>query len=247
MSSMAPTNRIHKYWHYALVGSVLVLSVSALALVNAYLHLYSTPSYSGISPALLVAGYTSMFLAIFASPIPDYFLVPIYGYLSSIGLFNPVATFLICMVASVLPIPYLAGRLAGRPLLLRGLSYFHIREKDVKAADDWLIEHGPFSIFISTFIPFFYTVASLGAGTLKMNALRFMVLSVAGFGIRFAFLMYIGYSSIEIFTSTFDYSQRALFLLLLAASASYVVGYMGWRMAGRFSWTHRQFVQSGST
>ena len=93
-----------------------------------------------------------MFLAIFASPIPDYILVPVYGYLSSIGVFNPVVTFLVCMVASVLPIPFVAARVAGRPLLLKGLSYLHITEKDINVADEWILEHGRFSIFTSTFI-----------------------------------------------------------------------------------------------
>jgi membrane protein DedA with SNARE-associated domain len=218
--------RTHKYWHYLLVASALGIAVSVLALLNAYLDFNDASSYSGISSSLLVAGYVGMFLTMFASPIPDYILVPIYGYLSSIGVFNPLLTFLICMVASVLPIPFVAGRLAGRPLLLKGLSYFHITEKDIKVADDWLLEHGRFSIFTSTFIPFFYTVASLAAGTLKMSTASFMILSVAGFGIRFAFLEYVGYSSIEIFTASFDFAQRGLFFLVLIISSLYVALYL---------------------
>ncbi len=215
----------HKYWHYLLVASAFGIAVSILALLNAYLDFNNASSYSGISSSFLVAGYVGMFLTIFASPVPDYILVPIYGYLSSIGVFNPFLTFFICMVASVLPIPFVAGRLAGRPLLLKGLSYFHITEKDIKVADDWLLAHGRFSIFTSTFIPFFYTVASLAAGTLKMKTASFMILSVAGFGIRFAFLEYIGYSSIEIFTASFDFDQRSLFFLVLVVSSVYVVVY----------------------
>ena len=203
----------HKYWHYLFVASALAIFVTILALLNAYLHLNNVSSYSGIPSSLLVAGYVGMFLAIFASPIPDYILLPIYGYLSSIGLFNPFATFLICMFASVIPIPFFAGKFAGRPLLLKGLSYFRITARDIKVADDWLLEHGRFSIFTSTFIPFFYTVASLAAGTLKMKTTSFMLLSIAGFGIRFAFLEYVGYSSIDLFTASFDYSQRAAFFL----------------------------------
>lgn len=234
-----------KYWHYVFVASLLALAVSTLALLNAYLHLDNTSYYSGISPSLTVAGYAGMFLTIFASPIPDYVLVPIYGYLSSIGIFNPFTTFLVCMVASVLPIPFVAARLAGRPLLLKGLSYFHITEKQIKVADNWILEHGKFSIFISTFIPFFYTIASLGAGTLKMGTVRFMVLSVAGFGIRFAFLEYIGYSSIEIFMSSFDYSQRLLFSLVLVASLGYAVGYLE-RFWIRSTLARARLVSSGN-
>jgi membrane protein DedA with SNARE-associated domain len=227
VASNVPRTGTHKYWHYLLVASALTIAVSVLALLNAYLDFNNVSSYIGISSSLLVAGYAGMFLTIFASPIPDYILVPVYGYLSSIGVFNPLLTFLVCIVASILPIPFVAGRLAGRPLLLKGLSYFHITEKDIELADDWLVEHGRFSIFTSTFIPFFYTIASLAAGTLKMNAASFMILSVAGFGIRFAFLEYMGYSSVDIFTSSFDYSQRGLFFLVLILSSVYVVAYLG--------------------
>jgi membrane protein DedA with SNARE-associated domain len=218
--------RPHKYWHYLLIVSALSIAISLLALLNAYLDFNNASTYTGIPSSLLVAGYVGMFLTIFASPIPDYVLVPIYGYLSSIGVFNPFLTFFICMLASVLPIPFFAGKVAGRPLLLKGLSYFHITEKDIEVADGWLLEHGRFSIFTSTFIPFFYTVASLAAGTLKMNTTSFMILSIAGFGIRFVFLEYVGYSSIEIFTASFDFAQRGLIFFVLIVSSVYVAVYL---------------------
>lgn len=219
----------HKYWHYLFVVSALAIIVSVLALLNSYLGLNTTSSYStgndGVSSPLLLAGYLGMFLTIFVSPVPDYFLVPIYGYLSSTGSFDPYLTFLVCMVAATLPIEYAAGRFAGRPLLLKSLSYVRITEKDIRVADDWLIEHGRFSIFTCTFIPFFYSVASLAAGTLKMRAGTFLVLSVAGFGVRFAFLEYVGYSSIDLFTASFDYSQRFVFFAVLLASFAYMILY----------------------
>lgn len=210
--------------------SFLIIALSLLALLNAYLRIDTASSYGSseadVSSSFLLAGYLGMFLGIFISPIPDYFLVPIYGYLSSVGVFNPYITFLICLVAAVLPLEYAAGRFAGRPLLLKAISYIRIREKDIKAADDWLIEHGRFSIFTSTFIPFFYSVAALAAGTLRMGARNFLVLSALGFGVRYIFLEYIGYASIDIFTASFDYSQRFVFVSLLVASVAYVVLYL---------------------
>jgi len=59
-----------------------------------------------------------------------------------------------------------------------------------------------------------------------MNATSFMLLSVAGFGIRFAFLEYLGYSSIDMLTSSFDYSQRGLFFLVLVVSSVYAAVYL---------------------
>lgn len=231
--------RPRKYGHYLFVISVLVILMSVLALVNAYFHFNTMTSYNiiqeGVSSSYLLAGYIGMFFTIWISPIPDYVLVPVYGYLSSIGIFNPFATFLVCLIGAILPIEYLSGRLAARPLLLKGLSYLRITEKDIEMADKWLVEHGKFSIFIATFIPFFYSVTSLASGTLKMNPASFFLTSIAGFGLRFAFLEYVGYYGIYIFTASFDYSQRNLFFLLLILSTLYAALYL----VGRSRFTAR--------
>jgi membrane protein DedA with SNARE-associated domain len=220
---------LQKYWHYLFVTSIFIVFLSVLVLLNAYLHFVNISSYDiskeGVSSPFLLASYLGMFISLVILPIPDYILVPAYGYLSSIGIFNPYTTFLICLAGAVFPLEYIPARFAGRPLLMKGLSYLRISEKDIEVADKWLAEHGRFSIFISTFIPYFYSVTSLAAGTLKMNVVAFLLASVAGFGLRFVFLEYIGYHSVYIFTSSFDYSQRTLFSLLLILFSFYVVVY----------------------
>jgi len=218
---------LSKYWHYLFIVSIFTAVISGLALLNARFSFVNISSYGisqgDISSSVLFAGYLGMFFAMAILPIPDYTLVPVYGFLCSIGLFNPVTTFVVCVVAAILPIEYFAGRLAARPLLLKGLRYFGIREKDIEVADRWLISHGHFSVFMATFVPFFYSVASLAAGTLKMRAAQFLVYSAAGFGIRYAFLEYIGYYGVYVFASSFDYSQRVLFAGLFIASSAYLV------------------------
>ncbi len=222
--------RTRKYGHYLFVTSILIILLSVLGLANGYFRLFTTSSYDinqlGVSSPYLLAGYLGMFISMAILPIPDYILVPVYGYLSSIGIFNPLATFLVCLVAALFPIEYVCGRFAGRPLLLKGLSYFRITEKDIEVADNWLVEHGKFSIFISTLIPFFYSVTSLAAGTLKMKAAPFFLYSTVGFGLRYVFLEYIGYFGIYIFTASFDYSERTLFSLLLILSSVYAALYL---------------------
>ena len=129
-----------------------------------------------------------------------------------------------------------AGRLAARPLLLKGPV---LRSAFLRRTSKWQIDgwpnHGKFSIFISTFIPFFYSVTSLAAGTLKMNAGRFFLASTAGFGLRFIFLEYIGYFGIYIFTASFDYSQRTLFSSAPDSVFVYAVLYL----VGTLRSTHR--------
>jgi len=222
--------RLRKYGHYLFVISILIILLSVLALLNVYFHLTNVSSYNinqeGVSSPFLLAGYLGMFISVAILPVPDYFLVPAYGYLSLIGMINPYYTFLVCLVGAVFPIEYVCGRLAARPLLLKVLSLLRISEKNIETADKWLVEHGIFSIFISTFIPFFYNVTSLAAGTLKMNSVRFFLSSSAGFGLRFVFLEGVGYYSIYIFTASFDYSQRTLFSLLLILSSVYAALYL---------------------
>jgi membrane protein DedA with SNARE-associated domain len=215
-----------KYWHYVFVASVFAAVLSGLALINGYSSFVNISTYSisqgDLSSSVLFAGYAGMFFAMAILPIPDYTLVPVYGFLCSIGLFNPVTTFVVCLVAAIFPIEYLCGRLAARPLLLKGLRYFGIREKDIEVADRWLIDHGRFSIFMATFVPFFYSVASLAAGTLKMKAPQFFLSSAAGFGLRYVFLEYIGYYGVYVFTASFDYSQRVLFTGIFIATFAYL-------------------------
>lgn len=217
---------LSKYWHYAFIVSIFTVVLTGLALLNGNYGFVNISSYSvsegDISSSLLFAGYLGMFFAMAILPIPDYTLVPVYGFLCSIGLFNPVTTFFVCLLAAVFPLEYLCGRLAARPLLLKGLRYFGIREKDIEVADRWLINHGQFSVLMATFVPFFYSVASLAAGTLKMKVLPFLAYSAAGFGVRYVFLEYIGYYGVYVFSAPFDHSQRFLFAGLFIMSSAYL-------------------------
>jgi len=217
---------LHRYWHYLFVVSILTMALSVLALLNASFRFNELSLYGvgqgGLSSSVLTAGYLGMFFSMAILPIPDYILVPAYGYLCSLGVFNPLTTFLVCLVGAVFPLEYVCGRFAARPLLLKGLSFLRITENDIEVAESWLVDHGKFSIFISTFIPFFYTVAALAAGTLKMKSVPFLGASAAGFGLRYVFLEYIGFFSIFVFAASFDYAEREVFLLLLLLSCVYV-------------------------
>ena len=221
--------RPHKNWHYLFVISILTMLLSVLALLNAYFRLVTVSPYSvnqgDVSSVLLLSGYLGMFINIAFSPVPDYLLVPLYGFLSSIGIFNPYSTFLVCLAGALIPIEFACGRLAARPVVLKIMSYSRISEAQLEVADNWIEEHGKFSIFISTFIPFFYSVVSLAAGTLKMSVTEFFLSSTAGFALRFVFLECVGYFSIYVFTASFDYSQRTLFFILLILSSVYVTLY----------------------
>jgi len=222
-----------KYWHYAFVTALLIMAVCILALLNAYLRIDNQASYAadqtGVPSSILLAGYIGMFFSILVLPVPDYVLVPVYGSLSSVGIFDPVTTFLVCVGASVFPVEYVCGRLLARPVVSKILPFFMMSERELEIADRWVLEHGRFSVFISTFIPFFYSAVCLVAGTLRMGVVAFLLSCVAGFGIRFAVLEYAGYYSVYIFTAAFDYSQRLPLAILLVASSAFAALYLAER------------------
>lgn len=225
-----PPDQTPRYLHYTFVVALLVAALSALGLLNAYMHFIDLSPYKASvqndPDYLLLAGYLGIFLTILISPVPDYLLLPVYGYLSFLGLFNPAWVFFLCLAGAVFPIEYAAGRFAARPLLLKGLSVFRIREKEIQEADAWIFRHGKFSVFISTFIPFFYSLVALAAGTLRMGAVAFLVDSAIGFGLRYAFLEYVGYYGVRVFSYSFDYSLRYLLVALLVVSLPYVAAYL---------------------
>lgn len=218
-----------KYEQYLFIISILIMSLSVLALLNGYFHLINISFYGvnqkRVSSPFLLAGYLGMFISV-AFLVPDYVLVPVCGYLSLIGLFNPFYTFLVCLAGALLPIEYVCGRFAARPVLLKILSLLYISEKSLEAADRWILEHGMFSIFLSTFVPFFYSAIALTAGTMKMKPSRFFLSSFAGYGLKYVFLEAVGYYGVFVFTISFDYSQRTLFFLLLILTCVYVSFYL---------------------
>jgi membrane protein DedA with SNARE-associated domain len=204
-----------------------MIFLSVLGLLNGYYRFVTVTPYSvntnDTSSMLVLPGYLGMFVTIVFSPMPDYFVVPLCGLLCSLGFFNPYLTFLACLLGALVPIEFLCGRLAARPVLLKIMSVLHISVSRLDAADKWIVDHGKFSIFIATFIPFFYSVVSLAAGTLKMSVTEYMLSSTAGFGLRFIFLEAIGYYSIYVFNASFDNAQRNVFLALLIVSSAYAV------------------------
>ncbi|MDG7052153.1 MAG: VTT domain-containing protein, partial [Nitrososphaerota archaeon] len=120
-------------------------------------------------------------------------------------------------------IRYFGRRFGGWALILKALSYGAINENDIEVADRWLARHGPFSIFMSTFVPYFRNVTSLAAGTLKMNAGYYAISNLVGYFLRALFLLYLGYTGLDVLTPSFDYRYRlpllftAVFMALMIA------------------------------
>ncbi len=221
-----------KYGYYFFISSLILLITSTILLLNGYLRLFNPPIYNQheniINGDFLAVGYAGVFLITAFSPLPDYFIVPILGYMAYLGLLNIWLVVLISSIADVILmfVDYLGGRFAGRAIVVKFLGIFKVKTENLTNAEEWIGRHGFASIFISTFIPFFKHVVSVAAGTLRMNVLIFLLSNFAGFSIRFLFLALLGYRGIYLFSPSFDYETRWVFYLLGIFSLVMVIYYI---------------------
>ena len=96
---------------------------------------------------------------------------------TSAPLYAAVATAASLMGASV---PYLVGRLGGRPLAER-----FVRSERIETAEDYFKEHGAPTTFVAAFSPLPYPVFALAAGVGHLGYPVFILASLAGRGARF--------------------------------------------------------------
>ncbi len=91
----------------------------------------------------------------------------------------------VATAASVLgaTVPYLIGRLGGRPLTER-----FVRSERIETAEHFFRDHGTPTTFVAAFVPLPYPVFALAAGVAHMGYPIFFLASLAGRGARFFFM-----------------------------------------------------------
>ncbi|MFN2590084.1 MAG: DedA family protein [Actinomycetota bacterium] len=77
-------------------------------------------------------------------------------------------------------IAYYAGRVGGRPLIVRWGRYVFLREHELDRAEVWFAEHGEAAVFVSRLLPVVRTFISLPAGVAEMPIGKFSLYTVAG-------------------------------------------------------------------
>ena len=232
-----------KYLHYGMVLSLTAIVLSILILSNISFHFLPSDIISAHTEDIVfgpfyVLGYTGFFILTMFSPLPDYIIVPFYGYLASIGLFNPYILFIISVLAMTLlmQMEFFAGKYGGRPLLLKVLKYFGVKEREMAVAERWIDRHGTFSVFVFTFIPYVKTAMALTSGLLKMRSLNYLFANLTGFAIRFAILIYVGYNGIDIIADLVNPKYDFISFTALGFATAYVAFYFVYvrkRIAGR--------------
>ena len=154
----------------------------------------------GLATALLASGYLGLFalmvLESMSLPIPSEVFLPLAGYPIYTGKmsFGPaLAVSTLGGLIGSLVIFYL-GLLLGRPVVYSIARKLGVSNRSLAKSESWLSGKGSCAVLIARFVPGIRSAISIPSGVLKMNVLRFSVVTAIGSFGWSLFLMYVGYS-----------------------------------------------------
>lgn len=131
-------------------------------------------------------GYVGLALLLIAEnlfpPIPSEVVLPLAGFLVGRGdlvFWQALLAATFGSVAGAL-ILYALGRYGGRKLVLRYGKFLHVDEDRLDQADGWFRRYGDWVVLFARVVPLARSVVSIPAGTMKMPAIRFTVLTALG-------------------------------------------------------------------
>lgn len=177
------------------------------------------------------AGYPGIFLAMFIegifTPLPSELIMPLAGYLASIGEFNIVLVIMVGSLGAVCgsSIAYLIGRRLGRPFLDRYGRYLGFGADSMGRAELWFAKWGNYGILIGHSLPGIRSIISFPAGIAKMDFKRFALFTFAGAMIWNTVLAVGGYLLGEMYIS-FAESLDGWDVVIIAAVAVIFLTYV---------------------
>jgi membrane protein DedA with SNARE-associated domain len=234
-------------------SSILLLSIAAVSLALSIAIIFDYPelpfdsllaasSISSVSGGLLATMSTAgllglfglMFLESLSLPIPSELFLPLAGYFAYEGKINLFAAIGVSSIAGLcgsLAAYYLA-LLLGRPLIYAIVRKFGTGSEALEKSEAWLNGRGSAAVLVSRFVPGFRSSISFPAGALRMNLLKFSIMTLLGSFGWSAFLIYIGYSAGPLWQSSsasfYNEISLATPYLIIVTSLSYV-SYFVWR------------------
>jgi membrane protein DedA with SNARE-associated domain len=140
--------------------------------------LYDAVGWPGVVFLMAVESASIPFPSEIIMPLAGWFLVKDKGhgaeYLLVAGFYGALGNTIGSLIA------YWAGRLGGRPLVLKYGKFVLITPKDVEWADRWFRKYGEITVFATRMMPVIRTFISLPAGVARMNVWRFTIFSFLG-------------------------------------------------------------------
>ncbi len=195
--------------------------MSFVAIATWLVNLMETVGY----PGLLLA----TFLENIIPPIPSEVIMPLGGYLASIGKMHIILVILIGTLGSTLgTIPYFyIGKIFSRHRIAdfvdRYGKYFFYSVEKLDNLYEIFSKHDKYRVFFARFLPGARSLISLPAGSADMDAKMFFWLTFLGTAIWTTIWTLIGYffgQQQEMLTSFFkQYEHYALYFLILVVLA----------------------------
>ena len=156
-----------------------------------------------VEQALGALGYPGLIGIVFLEnlfpPIPSEVVLPLAGFLSTTGVFNPfgaVAASTLGAVTGAVAL-YLIGAWLGEPrlrrLVVRFGRYLTVSEADFDRALTWFNRYGTATVFFAREVPLVRSLISIPAGIARMSMVRFIVFTTLGTVLWNSVLVGLGY------------------------------------------------------
>jgi membrane protein DedA with SNARE-associated domain len=168
-------------------------------------------------------------------PLPEEIVLVAAGYVCFKGFAQLLWMMATCGGSILLgdALPFVLGRVFGPRLLrLRPLRIV-VNRRRLAMLDRWFRRRGDLAVFFARFVPGLRVVAYFTAGTLRMRAVRFLTLDIAGIALVCPPLIFVGYHFGDVIDEAILLVQRVERGILWTVIAAVVVLALGWSIRQR--------------
>lgn len=152
-------------------------------------HVFETYGYWGLSFILVVDNMNIPFP-------PTEVVLPAAGWAIAKGLFNPIITYIISVVSSVIGcfFFYMAFRFGGDKFMPLVKKVFRINDEKIKKASAFFHKYGGFGVFLGRLVPGLRTISLIPAGIFSYSIPKFLIWVTLGTIIWNGVLMFFGHA-----------------------------------------------------
>lgn len=158
-------------------------------------------------------------------PVPSEIVVPPAAYWAAQGRFSFFGVILAATLGSLFGslVTYFVARAVGRPLVNRYGKYLLMPPEKVALAEAFITRYASGGLFFSRLLPVVRHLCSIPSGLVRMNLLRFSVLTTVGAGLWCSILAWFGAQVIGDRPDLLD-NPEAMVMALKAKLLWFVVG-----------------------
>ncbi len=156
-------------------------------------------------------------------PIPSEVILPLSGYLVSLGRLNLYLVLFAATTGSILGsvADYYIGLLIG----IEGIEKRRlISENNLKRAVEWFKKYGAYAVFFTRMLPGMRTLISFPAGAFKMDLFKFILFTFLGSFLWSLVLLYIGI----LLGNSWEYAINIINRILVPAAIGVTVAFLAY-------------------